>query len=33
VLVATFAAPAPDVDVVNVYVPQVGEFTAAPVAR
>jgi hypothetical protein len=33
VLVATFAAPGPDVDVVNVYVPQAGEFTAVEVAR
>jgi hypothetical protein len=33
VLVATFAAPGPDVDVVNVYVPQAGEFTAVKVAR
>src|SRR4051812_26788193 len=33
VLVATFAAPAPGVDVVNVYVPQAGEFDAVKVAR
>jgi hypothetical protein len=33
VLVATFAAPAPDVDVVNVYVPQAGEFDAVKVVR
>jgi hypothetical protein len=33
VLVATFAAPGPDVDVVNVYVPQAGEFAAVQVTR
>jgi hypothetical protein len=33
VLVATFAAPGPDVDVVDVHVPQAGDFTAVPVTR
>jgi hypothetical protein len=33
VLVATFAAPAPGVDDVNVYIPQAGEFAAVRVSR
>jgi len=33
VLTATFAAPTPEVGVVNVHVPQVGEFAAVPVQR
>jgi hypothetical protein len=33
VLTATFAAPTPDVQVVNVYVPRVGEFTGVRVER
>ncbi|WP_214407326.1 hypothetical protein [Pseudonocardia lacus] len=33
ILTATFAAPTPDVEVVNVYVPQVGEFTGVRVQR
>ena len=33
VLTATFAAPTPDVEVVNVFVPQVGEFAGVRVQR
>ncbi|MCO1658068.1 hypothetical protein [Pseudonocardia humida] len=33
VLTATFAAPTPDVQVVNVHVPRVGEFTGVRVER